>query len=108
VPGLNAGGSPGRREDFSGYAREVDARHAITIVLEPRSFPIRCRRKKSMAAIFASSNSGGDTTCDRDGNRVTVDTGKEAVQPATRAMSVDGLCAESQASAAGRCFTSWR
>lgn len=54
VPGLNAGGSPGRREDFSGYAREVDARRAVQSFFEPRSLnPVQA--EESMAAIFAQA-----------------------------------------------------
>lgn len=54
VPGLNAGSSSGRREDFSGYAREVDARRAVQSFFEPRSLnPVQA--EESMAAIFAQA-----------------------------------------------------
>ena len=60
LPGLNAGGSPGRREDFSGYAREVDARRAVQSFFEPRSLnPVQA--EESLAAIFAQSLPGAES-----------------------------------------------
>ncbi|MBK7090288.1 MAG: DNA mismatch repair endonuclease MutL [bacterium] len=60
VPGLNAGSSPGRREDFSGYAREVDARRAVQSFFEPRSLnPVQA--EESMAAIFAQAATTPET-----------------------------------------------
>ncbi len=55
VPGLNAGGPQGRREDFSGYAREVDARRAVQSFFEARSLnPVQA--EESLAAIFAQAD----------------------------------------------------
>ncbi len=82
VPGLNAGGSPGRREDFSGYAREVDARRAVQSFFEPRSLnPVQA--EESMAAIFAqttpaATHHGMETATESLPLQVT-----EEIQPAT-------------------------
>ncbi|MGB5107614.1 MAG: DNA mismatch repair endonuclease MutL [Candidatus Zixiibacteriota bacterium] len=52
VPGMNASGSRGRGEDFSGYAREVDARGAVQSFFDARSMN-PAQAEASMAAIFA-------------------------------------------------------
>ena len=52
VPGLDASGSRRGHEDFSGYAREVDARRAVQSFFDTQSHnPLQA--EASMAAIFA-------------------------------------------------------
>lgn len=82
VPGLNAGGSLGRREDFSGYAREVDARRAVQSFFEPRSLnPVQA--EESMAAIFAQATSAAPHHGLETATESPVATGTETVQPAS-------------------------
>ncbi len=82
VPGLNAGGSSGRREDFSGYAREVDARRAVQSFFEPRSLnPVQA--EESMAAIFAQATSAAPQHGLETATESPVATGTETVQPAS-------------------------
>lgn len=84
VPGLSAGGSSPRREDFSGYSREVDARRAVQSFFEPRSLnPVQA--EESMAAIFAQTG----TVLENHQHSLPADTdmphsqSSDPIQPAT-------------------------
>lgn len=53
-PGLDYSSSRGgRREDFSGYAREVDARRAVQSFFEPRTLD-PAQAEQSLASIFST------------------------------------------------------